>query len=153
MKTAGKIVIGAIAGIGVILGGAALAHSHGMGHGHGMMGTGGKLCDPAARVDEHLASFKDQLKLKSQQTDAWQAFETAVRAQAQGMAQARASKGRTAETGTDAMEAKVAFMEQRLAGMKTVLKARNDLYAALTPEQKTVADKQMQHGSHFGPHR
>ncbi len=151
MKTAGKIAIGAIAGLGVILGGAALAHGHGMDH--GMMGAGGKLCDPAARVDEHLASLKDRLKLKSQQTDAWQSFETAVRAQAQGMAQARASKGRTAETGTDAMEARIAFMEQRLAGMKTVLKARNDLYAVLTPEQKTVADKLMQHGSHFGPHR
>lgn len=153
MKTAGKIAIGAIAGLGVILGGAALAHSHGMGHGHGKMGAGGKLCDPAARVDEHLASLKEKLQLKSQQTDAWQTFETAVRAQAQGMAQGHPSKDRAAQTGTDAMEARVAFMEQRLAGMKTVLKARNDLYAVLTPEQKTVADKLMQHGAHFGPHR
>jgi len=38
-------------------------------------------------------------------------------------------------------------MEQRLASMKAVTKARADLYAVLTPEQKAVADRLMS-----GPH-
>ena len=60
-------------------------------------------------------------------------------------ATARAPAGTTA--GTDPMQGRIAFMEQRLAGMKAVTKARADLYAVLTPEQKAIADRLMR-----GPH-
>jgi len=46
--------------------------------------------------------------------------------------------------GPDGMQAHIAFMEQRVAGMKMILKARTALYQVLTPEQKTVFDQ-------FGP--
>ena len=46
--------------------------------------------------------------------------------------------------GTDPMQAHIAFMEQRLAGMKAIQKARADLYQVLTPEQKAIFDKHQQ---------
>lgn len=149
MNTAGKIALGALAGIGIAIGGAAIAHSRGaghgpgttghgpgmMGHGPGMVGHGGMTGDHAARAGEHLTALKTELKLTAKQEPAWQAFEKAVRTQAEGMAKGHPTAG------PDGMEARVAFMEQRLAGMKTVLKARKDLYATLTPEQKAVLDR------------
>jgi Spy/CpxP family protein refolding chaperone len=38
-------------------------------------------------------------------------------------------------------DAHIAFMEQRLEGLKAVQKARTDLYSVLTPEQKAIADR------------
>ena len=43
----------------------------------------------------------------------------------------------------------IAFMEQRLEGMKAVQKARTDLYQVLTPEQKAVIDRYGFHGPHY----
>ena len=46
------------------------------------------------------------------------------------------------------MQARVAHMEQRLAGMKEVQKARTELYKVLTPEQKAAFDRHGPHGRH-----
>jgi hypothetical protein len=39
------------------------------------------------------------------------------------------------------MASNTAWMTQRLAGMQAVTTALSDLYAVLTPEQRTVADQ------------
>jgi Spy/CpxP family protein refolding chaperone len=140
MKTFAKIVIGTVAGVGIALTAAAFAQGPGYGHGPGgyghtmgMHGPGGGMHGPqgyggAGKVDTHLK--------------AWEAFEKSVRNQVQTM-----HEGRTAmRSGGQNPDAHIAFMEQRLEGMKAVQKARTDLYAVLTPEQKSVIDRYGFHG-------
>jgi len=157
MNKTGKIALGTIAAFGMVVTGVVMAHNSDSGHGPGMMGhgiMGGMQCDPGERVAEHLNTVKEQLKLTDEQAGAWQAFETAVTQQMENMPKRHRDHGAMSHDNEPGkMEEHIAFMEQRLAGMKTVLKARNDLYAVLTPEQKETADKLLQHGSHFGHHR
>jgi Spy/CpxP family protein refolding chaperone len=155
MKKSAKITLGTliatIATIGLTVTGVATAHNADSEHVPGMMGhnkMGGAYCDKEARAAEHLNTVKEQLKLTEAQTGAWQAFETAVTQQMESMPKGHMSH----DNGSGKMEDHIAFMEQRLDGMKTVLQARNDLYAVLTPDQKAVADKLMQHESHMGHH-
>jgi Spy/CpxP family protein refolding chaperone len=132
MKTTGKIALGILAGLGVAASAVVLAH------GYGPMSQ-----DMAGGPEAHLSALKTELKLTAKQEPAWQAFEKTVREQLASHGPGPA--GTTA--GTDPMQAHIAFMEQRLTGMKAVAKARADLYAVLTPEQKAVADRLMR-----GPH-
>jgi Spy/CpxP family protein refolding chaperone len=98
----------------------------------------------AGGPEAHLSTLKTELKLTAEQEPAWQAFEKTVREQVASHGPGLA--GTTA--GTDPMQARITFMEQRLAGMKIVAKARADLYSVLTPEQKAVADRMMMSGPH-----
>lgn len=147
MKRLRTITAGA-AVLAVALSGAALAdrnhggeHGQGMGHrmamqhgGHG--GHGGGMRHGQG-MEQRLTTLKSELKLAAQQEAAWQTFEQTVKAQ-----QAAHGQGHVAmHQGADPMQSRIAHMEQRLAGMKAVAKARDDLYQVLTPEQKTVADR------------
>jgi Spy/CpxP family protein refolding chaperone len=159
MKTFSKIVIGTVAGVGIALTAAAFAQGPGFGHGpggygHAMgmhgpggFGPGGGMHGPqgfggTGMVDTKLDAIKSDLKLTDDQTKAWEAFEKSVRNQVQSM-----HEGRTAmRSGGQNPDAHIAFMEQRLVGMKAVQKARTDLYAVLTPDQKSVIDRYGFHG-------
>ena len=146
MKQPGKVAIGA-AVLSIALAGIAIADSdrgamHGAGGGMGMgmamrHGMHGGAMQHGQAMDQRLATLKSELKLTSSQEPAWQAFEQTVRAQITAHDQAHG----TAQDGTDPRESHITFMEQRVAGMKEVAKARQDLYNALTPEQKTIADR------------
>jgi Spy/CpxP family protein refolding chaperone len=46
------------------------------------------------------------------------------------------------------MQAHITRMEQRLAGMKAVQKARTELVKVLTPEQQAVLDRHGPRGRH-----
>jgi Spy/CpxP family protein refolding chaperone len=114
---------------------------HGPGGGmHGPQGYGG-----AGMVDTHLNAIKSELKLTADQTKAWEAFEKSVRNQVQTMHEGRTSM----HTGEQNPDAHIAFMEQRLAGMTAVQKARTELYQVLTPEQKAVIDRYGFHGPRY----
>ncbi len=144
MNTSSKIALGILAGLGVAASAAVLAQGHGPMTGHGpMMGHGPKAMCKDGGPEAHLGTLKTELKLTAKQEPAWQALEKTVREQV--ASHGPAHTGTTA--GSDPMQARIAFMEQRLAGMKTVAKARADLYKVLTPEQKAVADRLMS-----GPH-
>jgi len=134
MKTTGKITLAILAGLGVAASAAVLAHGHGPLMGYGPMGQCMK-----GGPEAHLGTLKTELKLTAKQEPAWQAFEKTVREQVASHGPGPAGTS----AGTDPMQARIAFMEQRLAGMKAVAKARADLYAGLTPEQKAVADRLM----------
>lgn len=168
MKTVSKIAIGIVAAVGIGFAVISFAHGpgmgygmgygpgggygmgpHGGGYGMGMHAWGGGGYGPGMRgpagfggygeasMETHLSTLKDELKLTEKQTKAWNAFEAAVNDQAKAMAGAYA----TMQPGQPDPEARIAFMEQRLAGMKAVQKARTDLYDVLTPEQKAVFDR------------
>ena len=155
MKTTGKITLGILAGLGIAASATVLAHEHGpmMGHNpmmeHGtMMGHGPDGCGPmamgmAGEPEAHLGKLKTELKLTAEQEPTWQVFEKTVKAQ-----QNEHRGKHDMAKGADPMQGRIEFMEQRLAGMKTVAKARADLYAVLTPEQKVVADRMMMNGPH-----
>lgn len=142
MKTLSKLAVGTLVALGIAASTAVLAHGYGPmfsqgPHGFGPMGQcqyGG----PGAGLD----SLKTELKLTAKQEAAWKTFENAVRNQ---IASHGYGPGHPMTGGADAMQAHIAFMQQRLAGMQTIQKARTDLYQILTPEQKTVLDR-------YGPH-
>lgn len=151
MKTLSKLVIGAVAGVGISLAAATFAHGPGFGYGpgnggmgmhggfgpgtgmYGMHGFGGPGMMGTARLD----GLKSELKLTGDQTKAWDAFETAVRGQAESMIATHEAMHTTAPNPDE----HIAFMQQRLDSLKTVQKARTDLYKVLTPEQQAIADR------------
>lgn len=147
MKTISKITLAATA-LTVALAVPALASP-----GHDGFGHGDKMCDQGEmrhgeRMEGRLSTLKSELKLTPAQEPAWAAFEQAVRKQFADRAEAHKQMQKTAD---DPMEARIAHMEQRLAGMKAVAKARKDLYEKLTAEQKAIADQHFRHQPR-GPH-
>lgn len=121
---------------------------HAGGPGGGQMG--GQM--GAQMGEQRLAQFKAELKLTAAQEPAWQAFSTKAKEQMAGMKDMQQSKADDAKlSAPDRMDQHLAQMTKRMAGMQTMNAAVKDLYAVLTPEQRTAAD---QHFSHMmGGHR
>lgn len=119
-----------------------------MGRG-GMMQERMKMMgDPAARADQHLAHFKSELKITSEQEPLWQAFAEKAKANAgQGM-KAMREKTKEAMPAPERMAQMIVMMKERTAALESVSESFKRLYDALSPEQKAVADK---HGG-FGHH-
>jgi periplasmic protein CpxP/Spy len=123
----------------------------GMGHGahHGGMGHG-KWSNPAARVEGYLAALKVELGITPDQNNAWQAFTSKAKAQAEAMparrAQMYAHMSATNQSAPERLAQRTELAKQRLASMESMTAAVKDLYAALTPEQKAIADQHMARG-------
>jgi len=157
MKTTGKIALGLLAGLGIAATTAVLANGqmtehgpmagHGQMEGHGPMMHGQKMgAHMAGGPEARLDTLKTELKLTADQEPVWQAFEKVVREQAQAMTEARgAQHGGKHDPGTH-----IAFMEQRLAGMKAIQKARADLFQVLTLEQQSVFEQHGPRGHQHG---
>lgn len=115
---------------------------HGMGPMHGRGGPGGmRGVNPAAMVEAHLAYLKTDLGITAQQEPAWNAFAAKARKQAEGMHATWEKMRDDAGSVPERMQARAEAMKQRAAGMEAMAGAVKDLYAALTPEQKAIADK------------
>ena len=175
MKRATKIAIGI--GTGLTLGLAAAvvnAHPHGYGPGYGMgqgpgygmgmgygpgpgMGHGRGMGpqghgNPAAMADARLAHLKSELKITSGQETAWKTFADNAKQQAEAMQVLRATmQGSTQATAPERMELRNQTMKKRQEQMEKSTAAFKDLYAALTPEQKTIADQRFGAGHGYGP--
>ena len=163
MKRIHAIVAGVVAGLSLAVAAVTYAqpsggmgpcsgHRMGMGPGHGPMAG----VDPATMIDSHLGDLKAQLKLTTAQEAAWQTFTTAAKQQATGMQAMHTQMQQSTGTAPERMAQLTAAMQQRATGMATMTNALKDLYAALTPDQQTIADQhfgRMGHaGMHFGPH-
>jgi protein CpxP len=156
MKRIHKIVAGAagalaLVAVTAVVAAPAMGGCEGMGMMHGGMHAmrGG---EPGAMAEKHLADLKTQLKITAQQEPAWQAFaaKATERAKAMQSLQAQHTSATDAKTAApDRMAQHIDAMKQHLAGMETMQVALKDLYAVLTPEQRTVAD---QHASRMGGH-
>lgn len=112
----------------------------------------GGMIDPSARVEQRLTQFKAELKLNAQQEPLWQAFAEKSKAEAgKGMQAMRERTGDDQKlSAPDRMAQMQGIMKQRVAAMESVNDSFKRLYAALTPEQKSAADK---HFSLVGRHR
>jgi periplasmic protein CpxP/Spy len=163
MKRIHAVVVGVVAGVSLAVAavtyaqpsggmGSCPGHAMGMGPGHGPMAG----VDPATMIDSHLGELKAQLKITTGQEAAWQTFTAAAKQQATSMQTMHTQMQQGTGTAPERMAQRTAAMQQRAAGMATMTNALKDLYAALTPEQQTIADQHFSMmgpgGMHFGPH-
>lgn len=123
---------------------------------HGRAGNAGHF-DPAAMIEGRLAYLKAELKITKAQETAWQAYSVKAREQAASMLAMRGAMQNEKNATVSAPERlaeHTAMMKQRLGQMETMSVAVKDLYAALTPEQKTIADQEFGNmGGFMGGHR
>ena len=167
MKRSNALVAGVVAGLSLAVAAVTYAqpsggmgHGMGMGPGHGMgMGPGhGAMAavDPATMIDSHLGDLKTQLQITTAQESAWQTFTAAAKQQATAMQAMHTQMQQITGTAPERMAQRAAEMQQRAAGMVTMANALKDLYAALTAEQRTIADQHFNMmgpgGMHGGPH-
>ncbi|MCX8086930.1 MAG: Spy/CpxP family protein refolding chaperone [Rhodocyclaceae bacterium] len=96
--------------------------------------------DPAERMSRHLEAFKNRLKLSSEQEPLWNAYAEAVKAQAGKGFEAMRALAQEKLSAPERLAKHESLLEARLAAMKAVHESFNQLYAALTPEQKAIAD-------------
>ena len=86
----------------------------------------------------------------SAQETAWQSFAAQAKEQAASRQAMRARMQDGTGTAPERMEQRAKAMQQRAAGMATMTIAFNALYAALTPEQKAIADQNVGMMGHRG---
>ena len=177
MKPSHRIAAGVASAVALALAATAFAQSsdpvapgpgmeHGWGHGkEGGPGPRGFMHDrrergpsshanPAALVEAHLAYLKTDLGITVAQQPAWNAFAAMARKQA-GDRQALGNRMREEKAALavpQRMEKFAEAMKQRATGIQAMAGAVKDLYAALTPEQKAIADRDFA-AHRFGGHR
>ncbi|WP_243039715.1 Spy/CpxP family protein refolding chaperone [Dyella sedimenti] len=109
-------------------------------------------------VERRIADLHDRLQITDQQSKPWDAFAQTMRDNARRADEAfhqRAQKLATM-TASDAMKSYADLTALHADNMKKLSSAFDDLYAALSPEQKQIADDLYRHpdgpGSR-GPHK
>ena len=120
---------------------------YGPGYGMGPQAMyGGNYADP----DESLAALKSQLGISEAQEGAWQAFVKSAKQQKENRQAwlAKRQEARNAGSAPEVLAQQTEWMKQRQAEMQANATALKDLYATLTPEQKTIADQRF---GGFGP--
>lgn len=128
-----------------------MGYGPGGGYGPGMMGYGPGArgfgpgaaagAGPVARVEGRLAFLKSELKITAEQEAAWGAYANQAKANAAAMETLRAQAPATPQSAAERMDRRAEFAQQRAERLKSMSAAVKELYAALTPEQKTTADR------------
>lgn len=143
------VVAAPYGGMGPGMGGWGFGH---MGPGMGGWGMGMMHGGPAGAMSaQYLDQLKTELAITAPQEPAWQAFAEKAAAQAALMQAMHAQRHQAADPNTpvpDRMTQHLGLMSQRLAGMQDVSAALKDLYAVLTPEQRSLADQRF---GYMGP--
>jgi Spy/CpxP family protein refolding chaperone len=115
----------------------------GDGYGPGMMGGG-------YNVEDRLEAQKSALKITPEQERAWTAYADVAKKQSEAMqAQHEAMWKSTPASSAERYELHSKFMAQRAEQQQALSGAYKNLYAALTPEQRTIADQGGGYG--YGP--
>jgi hypothetical protein len=140
--------------IGMMGGGCAMMGMIGQGMigggpwGQGFMGQGpGAMMDRQPRIDAmidgRLAYLKGELDITDAQTEAWTGYADGVKARIDLMQGMRQSMFDAMQEGTaiERMDVRIANMEAMLEALKELKPATEALYAALSDEQKAVADQ------------
>ena len=98
--------------------------------------------DPVAQVEKRLAGLKDELKITPDQETVWAAYaektKSNVKAIRDRMDEAMHDQPQTAP---ERFDRHIELMRARLASFENMDEALKQLYAALTPEQKAIADR------------
>lgn len=124
--------------------------------GQGMMGQGpmgqgpkgqGRMAGNqemmGAIAESRLTHLKGELKITDAQADVWKAYADAIKARADVMQGMRTSMMDAMDKGgaIERMDIRTKSMEAMVGSMKAVKPATEKLYAALTADQKKVADQ------------
>lgn len=147
----GALVVGAASGV-FARGSFGPGYGPGWGGHHGMMGGPGAGRGPCAQqnaytggtIDQRLSDQKARIGITAEQEPAWAAYIAAVKGK-YGLMQSH-RQARFSGDGVDTSQ-KLSFRQEGLSQMQKVLKATQDLYAVLTPEQQVKA------GNLIGPRR
>lgn len=118
---------------------------HGFGGGPGFMSNG----DPVAFTDGRLKELKETLGITEQQEETWNTYAEAVRGRAKLMV-ARREIMKTSGGPQMSAEQRIELMQQGADQMQRVATATADLYAKLSPEQKSKADESLGPQFHHG---
>jgi Spy/CpxP family protein refolding chaperone len=127
-------------------------HGYGMGPGWGMHGYGmgpqGMFVPGTA--EERLAGLKSELGITAKQEAAWQAFVKSAKQRDESRQAwfAKMREARAAGSLPELLAQRDEVFKQHQAERQAMTSALKDLYAALTPEQKTIADQRL---GGFGP--
>lgn len=115
--------------------------------GHGPMGRGmgpqGSF-NPGAMADVRSAYFKSELKITPAQESAWKAYADQHKQQVEAMLALRATvQGGAKATAPERLDLHNQIAKKRQEQMEKMTAAFKDLYAALTTEQKALADQRV----------
>jgi len=151
-----KVAMAATLAVGLGLGARAYAQQH-----PGMMGHHGdpaqhfaQMCDTMEAHQAGMLAFAEvRLAITDAQKPAWTKFATAVKASSAPMKQLCASVvGQPApKTLPDHLHRMEAMETARLEQLRQVTPAVEELYGALSPKQKELADKMVEGMMHHGP--
>ena len=112
----------------------------GMGRGMGPQASG----NPAAAVEWRLSSLKSELKITAAQESAWKAFSDQAKQQAEAMQKLMTTvQGSAQATAPERLELRNQVQKQREEQMAKGTAAFKELYAALSSEQKALADQRV----------
>lgn len=130
-------------GPGWHMGGYGPGPGYGMGSGYGRGYGMGPQAWFGASVDDNLAALKEQLGITAKQDAAWQVFAKNAKQQSDNRQAwlAKMQQARGAGSAPEFLAQRTEILKQREAEAEANAKALKDLYAALTPEQKTIADQ------------
>jgi hypothetical protein len=93
------------------------------------------------QTEYRLSLLEEDLHLQPEQRKAWQSFADSVRSYAGDLARERARlAGTSSGVGLQHIEHAVDSARNRLAALEDIAAAAKRLYAALSPEQKTLTD-------------
>ena len=137
---------------------------YGTGPGYGMMGGGmmggygpgygmgpqAMLNGYAGNTDEGFAALKSDLGITETQGPAWQAFVDNARQRNESRQAwfAKMQEAHSAGSAPELLAQQTELMQQRQAEMQANAAALKNLYATLTPQQKSIADQRF---GGFGP--
>jgi len=113
---------------------------------------------PSERVEARLTRAREALKLTTAQLPLWESFANVTRTSAkeadqriqQRRAEGKSAAPRKARTAIERMERRQQMLTASAARLDRQLAAAKPLYAALTAEQKQVADKLLVAGERHG---
>jgi hypothetical protein len=119
------------------------------GYGPGMMGGGPRGgygpgaagAGPTERSEARLSFLKNELKITEAQEAAWDAYAKQVKTRAETMQAFHAQGPIAAESPAERIEQHAARMKLRADQEQAMSVAVKDLFAVLTPEQKTIANQ------------
>ena len=103
-----------------------------------------RMCDSIdARLDGRLTFLQSRLKITDQQKPAWNSYAQAVRASLDPLRQDCSSGQvrRQAQTLPERLDRMQKVADQRAQSLHTIKPAAEQLYSALSPDQKKTADR------------
>jgi len=124
--------------------GAVQAHGASAGAGFGR----GHSADPVAAADQRLTRLKSDLKITATQESAWNAYAEHVKQHAGEMQALHntmhdSTSGTTRPSAPERIERQAQFAKKQQEHLERLAVLTKDLYAVLTPEQKTLADQRL----------